>query len=276
MQKIIIGTAVSIVLVFSTTAAVASVPDAGGVIHACRNKTSGTVRVIDTATTQQCTSSEAALTWSQTGPRGATGATGVTGPRGLTGATGPIGATGPRGLPGTTGATGPAGPTGATGPAGPAGPASGDTRKPYMTYRSGYNGPVDLLETPDGKTLLSVMPPEIAEGYWLLTARIPVKLSTPGAKVTCKAEGAAGAYSISRTFQDSDSLTVVEGDLNSGVNGVLKLQTIAKTTRSYDNDELVPITVKCTGIAPPGGGDAKIGEFQIILLPIPMPEGHEQ
>jgi hypothetical protein len=61
------------------------------------------------------------VTWSQTGPQGATGptgATGATGPTGATGATGPQGATGATGSQGPTGATGPEGPQGIQGPPG--------------------------------------------------------------------------------------------------------------------------------------------------------------
>jgi hypothetical protein len=72
-------------------------------------------------------------TWSNAGPLGVLGATGVTGPVGVTGATGPLGATGVAGETGVTGpigitgATGPLGPTGATGLQGPAGSPGGAT-----------------------------------------------------------------------------------------------------------------------------------------------------
>jgi hypothetical protein len=60
--------------------AYATVPDASGVIHGCYQKNQGTLRVIDTGTTQTCSSSEAPLTWSQTGPQGQQGEPGPTGP----------------------------------------------------------------------------------------------------------------------------------------------------------------------------------------------------
>ena len=84
---------------------------------------------IGTTPLAACKSGETQITWSQTGPQGATGAagpqgqTGATGPQGLTGATGPQGLTGTQGLAGPQGPKGDAGETGATGPAGPAGPA---------------------------------------------------------------------------------------------------------------------------------------------------------
>ena len=97
----------------------ASVPDAAGVIHGCINKTTGGVRIVDTAKTGtlgQCITTgalaETAVTWSQTGPAGAAGAAGAPG---TPGTAGQIGAPGPQGAPG------PAGPEGPQGPQGPAG-----------------------------------------------------------------------------------------------------------------------------------------------------------
>ena len=66
--------------------AYAAIPDGSGVIHGCYQKNQGTLRVIDTGTTQTCSSSEAPLTWSQTGPQGQQG---IQGPKGDTGPNGP-------------------------------------------------------------------------------------------------------------------------------------------------------------------------------------------
>jgi hypothetical protein len=49
--------------------AYATIPDEDGVIHGCRNKASGLLRVINSAT-ESCTSSERALNWNQQGPKG--------------------------------------------------------------------------------------------------------------------------------------------------------------------------------------------------------------
>jgi hypothetical protein len=65
--------------------AYAAIPDGSGVIHGCYQKNQGTLRVIDTGTTQTCSSSEAPLTWSQTGPQGQPGQQGQQGPPGPTG-----------------------------------------------------------------------------------------------------------------------------------------------------------------------------------------------
>ena len=59
--------------------AYATIPDGGGVIHACYQKNQGALRVIDTDKAQTCSSSESPLIWSQTGPQGA-GPPGPTGP----------------------------------------------------------------------------------------------------------------------------------------------------------------------------------------------------
>jgi len=61
--------------------AVASIPDASGVLHACYKKEKGQLRLVESAA--DCLPSELAITWSQTGP------TGAQGPTGATGATGP-------------------------------------------------------------------------------------------------------------------------------------------------------------------------------------------
>ena len=123
--------------------AVASVPDSGGVFHACvlmqttegdtgtvtepvidgynYDSGVGNLTLIDPSADQTCgqvaaendVSSngfiEQPVSWNQTGPTGPQGTTGAQGIQGPTGPTGPTGATGP------TGPTGPAGSTGAKG-----------------------------------------------------------------------------------------------------------------------------------------------------------------
>jgi len=62
-----------VLVVAASTVALASIPDSNGVIHGCRNKATGVLRVIDSDAGQQCLSVEAALTWNQTGPQGPPG-----------------------------------------------------------------------------------------------------------------------------------------------------------------------------------------------------------
>ncbi len=67
-----------IVGVAGTAVVVATIPDGGGVIHACYRTSggqAGSLRVIDSPT-QACTSNEAALSWNQTGPQGPPGQSG--------------------------------------------------------------------------------------------------------------------------------------------------------------------------------------------------------
>lgn len=68
--------------------AYATIPDGSGVIHGCYQKNQGTLRVIDTGQAQTCSSSEAPLNWSQTGPQGPQG---LQGPQGIQGPQGPSG-----------------------------------------------------------------------------------------------------------------------------------------------------------------------------------------
>src|SRR6185437_927761 len=57
------------------------IPDPGtGVFHGCDSKKTGALRLIDPAKHQKCAAAEKAVTWNQTGQRGATVHLGVTGP----------------------------------------------------------------------------------------------------------------------------------------------------------------------------------------------------
>jgi len=78
----------------------ATIPDSGGVIHACYQKNSGQLRVIDPSTGDSCSNAEKSLSWSQTGP------TGPQGPQGPQGAQGPQGSQGPSGAAGQNGVSG--------------------------------------------------------------------------------------------------------------------------------------------------------------------------
>jgi len=88
MKKSAIAVTVLAAAVLIASAAWATIPDAGGVIHGCYKSSDGKLRVIDTEAGQACASGEKALSWNQTGPQGptgATGATGATGPQGTAG-----------------------------------------------------------------------------------------------------------------------------------------------------------------------------------------------
>jgi type VI protein secretion system component Hcp len=104
--------------------AYATIPDSGGVIHACYLTKLGTLRVIDPSAGQQCTSLETAIDWNKQGPQGIQG---LPGPKGDTGATGPAGAKGDQGDPGPQGPPGPKGDPGPQGPAGAGVPPPANT-----------------------------------------------------------------------------------------------------------------------------------------------------
>src|SRR3954453_9069260 len=110
--------AAGIVLGAAVGVAVASIPDAGGVISGCYNTTSGALRIVD-PTRSKCSSSEVGIAWNQHGVQGSQGIQGTPGPQGPPG---PQGTPGPQGEPGTNGSDGSPGPRGSTGPQGPAGP----------------------------------------------------------------------------------------------------------------------------------------------------------
>ena len=73
-------TAAAGALTLATAAvALATIPDAAGVVHACYTNAGGALRAIDTNAGERCRSSETALTWSQ---RGLAGPVGPAGPAG--------------------------------------------------------------------------------------------------------------------------------------------------------------------------------------------------
>jgi hypothetical protein len=64
--------------------AYAAIPDAGGTIHGCYDKSSGQLRVTDTQTNlpKNCSSKENPLAWAERGPQGVQGVQGVPGAKG--------------------------------------------------------------------------------------------------------------------------------------------------------------------------------------------------
>lgn len=59
--------------VWAVRVAYATIPDTGGVIHACYDSGNRMLRVIDTEVGEACRSKEMALSWNQTGPQGSEG-----------------------------------------------------------------------------------------------------------------------------------------------------------------------------------------------------------
>lgn len=132
-------------LVVAGGVAYATIPDANGVIHGCRNRQVGVLRVIDSARST-CLSSETALDWNQTGTPGPQGPPGEPGPEGPQGPQGPLGDQGPQG---------PAGEQGRQGPQGARGPSAAfeSARSGYIPL-SGQFTNVATLEVPAGDFVL--------------------------------------------------------------------------------------------------------------------------
>jgi hypothetical protein len=221
----------------------ASIPDSGGVIHGCYQKEHGQLRVIDTDKHQSCNHSEIAVSWSQTGPQGATGpqgpagpagpagpkgdtgATGAVGPAGPqgptgdTGATGAVGPPGPQGPKGDTGATGAQGPVGATGAPGPQGP-KGDTGAtgpqgpagPELVVTGGVNQDGTFFARPTESPGTSVTVTHTATGQYSFTASglgtgCPLPMLTSvglGSTTSLFAGGSCGGGSVSTTVFTTD------------------------------------------------------------------------
>jgi Lamin Tail Domain/Collagen triple helix repeat (20 copies) len=111
----------ALVATVSASVAVKRTANEDGVIHACKSKRTGLLRVVSSPS--QCRASDRALSWNVRGPQGEAG---PAGPRGQTGPQGEKGIQGDPGPVGPRGEIGPIGPAGAdcaVGPAGPPGPA---------------------------------------------------------------------------------------------------------------------------------------------------------
>lgn len=91
MRKALTILTATTVVVVVTGIAMASIPDANGVIHGCYDTKHGDLRVVDMEAGQTCDQNETLLSWNQTGPQG---------PAGPQGAQGPQGPQGPPGQPG--------------------------------------------------------------------------------------------------------------------------------------------------------------------------------
>lgn len=129
MKRLIIGVIAS-GLALAAGVAYATIPDSGGVIHACMLKSLGTIRLIDPANGQKCSAAfETAVEWNERGQQGLPGATGPAGP------------------PGPKGDKGDEGPQGAQGPAGPQGPGA-------TTFTATVASGTDTLATLDNGVTL--------------------------------------------------------------------------------------------------------------------------
>jgi len=95
-SSVVVGLGVAVaVAVVGGAVAYASIPDSSGVVHGCYSHAMGSLRVIDTASTDpingKCLTTETAISWNQQGAPGVPGAKGDAGPQGETGPAGPPG-----------------------------------------------------------------------------------------------------------------------------------------------------------------------------------------
>ena len=150
MRKRLLVPLVLSVVVAATGIVVATIPDGGGVIHACYSRSGGSLRIIDNSVTN-CKQGETSLSWN------VAGAPGPVGPAGPTGPPGPAGADGADGAPGATGPQGP------QGPQGPAGAIS--------AYQAAVNAGGSLSSTFPGDLIASVTVPA---GNWSVAARVRI------------------------------------------------------------------------------------------------------
>jgi len=95
---------VRLIVALAGAVGLASIPDAGNVIHGCYFPLTGILRVIDTGATapQHCFPGETSLSWNQKGPAGEAGLQGPQGPMGFMGPQGPAGPAGPAGASSAT------------------------------------------------------------------------------------------------------------------------------------------------------------------------------
>jgi hypothetical protein len=187
-QKIFVLTlAVAIVMVFAMITR-GSIPAPNGAITACVEPSSGTIHLINTATTSGCHPNQIRVTWNQKGSPG---------PQGPQGPQGPAGPQGPQGP------TGAAGPAGATGPAGPQGPQGGGLNGVQEFRASGH------FTVPPGVTKISVELYGAGGG-----GGSEIVNSTP---FLTGAGGGSGAYTRTVLMVNpTDSLTISVGTAGSG------------------------------------------------------------
>lgn len=81
--KVATAVAAVVVVAFGATA-LASIPSGNGTIYGCYAKSNGATRIIDPGKSK-CGTSEKPISWSEQGPRGATGKAGVDGADGVSG-----------------------------------------------------------------------------------------------------------------------------------------------------------------------------------------------
>ncbi|HSV38675.1 MAG TPA: hypothetical protein VLI04_07930 [Nocardioidaceae bacterium] len=213
-SKVLMGTAVGICIVmFGATMADALGPSKEGVIHACYQKSDGSMRIVDASAT--CKEDEVKIAWARrgrtvsAGPSGDRGLKGIQGLQGLQGLIGPMGpqgpegAEGPQGQPGIPGPIGPEGPVGEPGPIGPQG-------LPGVEGGTGTEGPQGLAGEVGAQGVpgeQGVRGPEGPEG-----PRGPV--GPEGDRGAVGPQGPAGPSGVANTIVKTSNATGSEVTIN--------------------------------------------------------------
>ena len=222
--------------------AYATIPDGGGVIHACMLKNVGTIRLIDPAAGQKCSPTlEIAVDWNQRGQQGNAGPVGPSGPAGPAGEkgdpgspgpTGATGATGPQGPKGDTGEAGLQGPTGPQGPAGPAGP-QGPQGVPGSSVQAlfAYGAVVD-----NGTSVTVLFARNVASATWsAITTSYAITFATGAGPLTACVPVVTGTAAGLQNAAGKVHVPIVESLLGSGFEvSIYDLATGAPVRRSFN------------------------------------------
>jgi hypothetical protein len=185
-NRFVVVIVLAIVLVGGVTWAFAS---DGNTIHACVNKSSGEIKIVDSS--DDCKNNEQYLEWTIVGPQGPPGPQGPQGDTGPQGPQGPQGDTGPQGPQGDTGPQGPQGDTGPQGPQGDTGPQGpqGDTGPQGPQGATGPSGPPGPTGPTANLVLGSTTTTDPAGG----SGGSPYTLACPSGSVAIGIQGRAGA-----------------------------------------------------------------------------------
>jgi hypothetical protein len=219
--------------------AVASVPDAAGVIHACYTTSPLATKpffLLDTAQATRCPVGFTELTFNQTGPQGPAGPAG------------PQGATGPQG---------PAGPTGPQGPAG-VGPAwsATDARMYGLGTEAAVFADVHLpagAYAVTGKVQASVGSLAITNNGVPTHGDATVACALKSSAQTQPLDSAQMSDNPDLTLQSGDSNVVLSGGLTNTRSGTLNVQALVSSSQAFD------LTLECAKSGDNGAQAGNVG-----------------
>ena len=209
-----------------------AIPDASGIIHACSNQASGTLRLIDTEAGESCGNNEVPVSWHAVG---APGSTGPAGPAGPTGPQGPIGPQGPAGAQGPAGPLGQAGPQGPIGPQGAAGSPGAIASARWLVGHVGgtpssWDPDVPIAEAPPWRIWESEVLPRGWAGWIAFTIRARAQYPGDGQRRRLHVR-----YGYS-TFRDPGvTLGTASGDP-----AISQTAQMAENTLVYERDGTIP------------------------------------